>query len=92
MAADRFFTGVAYHAKRVAYANDTGLNLYSEETQAQGIAQLFSNRVGLAWWVLNRDAVAADAPRFRDRMDELLTKDALDAPSYYERFRAEIEK
>ncbi len=89
VAADRYFTGLTFHAKRVAYANDAGLNLYSEETQASGIAQLFSNRVGRAWWALNRDAVAADAPRFRDRMDELLT---IDAPNYYERLRAEIEK
>jgi hypothetical protein len=92
VAADSYFQGLAFSAKRVKYVNDAGLNLYSQETLAQSLARLLSNRVGLAWWALNRDAVAADAPRFRDRIDELLAMDALDAPTYHERFRAEIEK
>jgi len=92
VAADSYFQGHAFSAKRVEYVIDAGLDLYSEETLAQNFAPQFSSRVGLAWWALNRDAVAADAPRFRQRIDELLAMDALDAPTYHERFRAEIEK
>jgi hypothetical protein len=92
VAADSYFQGLTSIVKRVEYVNDAGLNLYSEETLAHNTAPLLSNRVGSAWWSLNRDAVAEDAPRFRERIDELLAMDALDAPTYHERFRAEIEK
>lgn len=46
MAADRFFMAVAFHAMRVAYVNDAGLNLYSEETQAQSSVKF--SRIALA--------------------------------------------
>ena len=92
VAADSYFWGVALDVKRVEYVNDAGLDLYSEEVHAEGTANSLASPVGRAWWALNKDNVAAEAPRISERIDELLANGSLVSPKYYKQLRAEIAK
>ncbi len=92
VAADHYFHSWAVHMKRVEYSNDAGISLYSEELIAQSATTVLENRIGRAWWNLNREAVSLDAPRTAARIDEILTSpaSASAAQAYYQRLRAGI--
>ena len=83
-------SGLGVNVKRVEYVNDSGLDLYSDDAHAAGTVSSLASPVGRAWWALNRDGVAAEAPRISARIDEALAERSLKSPTYYQQLRAEI--